>query len=118
MSNKNKEYYPPQNNQVIGQIPDQMPNMPIEDYGEYNTDNAVQMARDIVTNVKNVENAYDAKKMERMVKGMSIDQQTAMARQFNHYALLDGLRYQLEHLDELESDINNAFAKLAISREE
>ena len=110
--------YPPQQNEVINQIPNQMPMGPMP---EYDYQGAAAMAKemsDVKGMIAKQENAYDAKKMERMVKGMSIDQQTAMARQFNHYALLEGLKYQFEHLDELESDINNAFAKLADSREE
>ena len=115
--------YPPQQNEVINQIPDQMPvgGMPQQPIPGYDYQGAAAMAKemsDVKGMVAKQENAYDAKKMERMVKGMSIDQQTAMARQFNHYALLEGLKYQFEHLDELESDINNAFAKLADSREE
>ena len=120
--NGNRDYYPQQNNETINQIPDELPPQGIVAEGGYDVYEATRMAQDITQAVKNAsaaqENAYDAKKMERMVKGMSYDQQAAMARQFNHYALLDGLRYQLEHLDELESDINNAFAKLAESREE
>ena len=123
-------YYPPQQSEVINQIPDQIPPMqplPPQAIGAlgmdgYNQMGAQAMAKEISQTVKNAaaqqENAYDSKKMERMVKGMSLDQQTAMARQFNHYALLEGLKYQFEHLDELEADINNAFAKLADSREE
>lgn len=117
-------FYPPQQNDIINQIPEQMPQMPPmmpPPVQNYDYTGAAAMAKemsDVKGMVAKQENAYDAKKMERMVKGMSIDQQTAMARQFNHYALLEGLKYQFEHLDELESDINNAFAKLADSREE
>ena len=113
-------YYPPQQNEVINQIPEQIPPMmpPMQDYDYAGAAAMAKEMSDVKGMVAKQENAYDAKKMERMVKGMSIDQQTAMARQFNHYALLEGLKYQFEHLDELESDINSAFAKLANSREE
>lgn len=120
----NNNYYPQQSNDVINQIPNGMnEEMSYPEVAStYDIDRAANMAQDIVNHVKSsaaqAENAYDAKKMERMVKGMSYEQQEAMARQFNHYALLAGLKYQFEHLDELESDINTAFSKLASSREE
>ena len=118
---QDNNYYPTPSNEVLGQVPDQLPPMPMMAQTGFDYAGAQAMAKelaDVKGNKVKQENAYDAKKMERMVKGMSLDQQTAMARQFNHFALLEGLKYQFEHLDELEADINSAFAKLAVSREE
>lgn len=109
-------------NPVVEQIPDDLPPIDMTVLNDYNPEEAAQFARDFVQNVgqakSQAENAYDAKKMERMAKGFSYEQQVAMARQFDHYALLEALNYQFLHLDELEKDVNMAFGKLRASREE
>lgn len=120
MANQTDNFQRKHNNPLVDAIPEVIPTQSaLEEFDEVSAQELAKSVSEVVSDerIKN-ENTYDMKKLERMARGFSEEQQRVIARTFNHYILLDALRYQFNYFDEYEKATNEAFARLNHAREE